>query len=174
MANRKIRFLIVHHSVSAWGDGATIMAWHTDPRPKGNGWKSPGYHDVICNGYPTYNSWNKRKPIIAADGRVDRIWPEDKSSNGCLHANADTLHVCLIGDFDKDIPTERQMQKLVDLLVYWCLKYGLDPRTAILGHGEMQRKLRREKYYKTCPGKTVSMNAVRQAVAEQLAREDKK
>ena len=172
---RKIRHLIVHHSVSNWGDGSVIMGWHTAPKPKGNGWKAPGYHVVICNGFPNYSAWSKRKPIAAADGRVDRIWPEDRTSNGCKYANADSLHVCLIGDFDKDTPTERQMEKLADLLAFWCRKYGLDPRTAIFGHGEMQRRIGKEGYSKTCPGKNVSMNAVRATVAEKLApREVKK
>jgi len=168
MANRKINHLIVHHSVSAWGDGAVITEWHTAPKPRGNGWSAPGYHVVICNGYPNYNSWSARKPIPDADGRVDRIWSEDKISNGCLYANADSLHVCLVGDFDKDRPTENQMKKLVDLLAFWCNKYGLDPRTTIFGHGEMQRKIGKEGYSKTCPGKNVDMNAVRTAVANQL------
>jgi len=174
MANRKIRNLIVHHSVSNWGDGAVITEWHTNPKPKGNGWTAPGYHVVICNGYPNYSAWGKRKPVAGAVGRVDRIWPEDKPSNGCKYANADALHVCLIGDFDKNAPTERQMEKLTDLLAFWCRKYGIDPRTEIFGHGEMQRKIGKEGYSKTCPGKNVSMGAVREAVADKLSRAEVK
>ena len=168
MSGRKIRHLIVHHSVSHWGDGDTIMSWHTDPKPRGNGWKAPGYHVVICNGFPNYSSWSKRRQIPTADGRVDRIWSEDRTANGCKYANSDSLHVCLVGDFDKDAPTEKQIGKLADLLAFWCKKYGLDPRTAILGHGEMQRRIGKEGYSKTCPGRNVSMSAVREAVAEKL------
>ena len=51
MAKRKIRNLIVHHSVSSWGDGAVITEWHTAAKPRGNGWGAPGYHVVVCNGY---------------------------------------------------------------------------------------------------------------------------
>ncbi len=168
MAKRIINHIIVHHSVSAWGDGSVISEWHTAPKPRGNGWSASGYHVVICNGFPNYNSWSKRKAIAVADGRVDRIWPEDKPSNGCKYANADAIHVCLIGDFDKDEPSERQMEKLTDLLAFWCRKYGLDPRRAIFGHGEMQRKLGKEGYSKTCPGRNVDMNSVRKAVADRL------
>lgn len=60
------------------------------------------------------------------------------------------------------------MEKLTNILAFWCGKYGLDPRLAIFGHGEMQRKIGKEGYSKTCPGKNVSMNAVREAVAKQL------
>lgn len=158
----------MHHSVSSWGDGGVIMSWHTAPRPRGNGWKAPGYHVVIGNGYPNYSSWSRRKPIASADGRVDRIWPESKISNGCRYANANGLHVCLIGDLDKKPPTENQIHKLVDLLVFWCKKYGLDPMKDIYGHGEMQRKIGREGYSKTCPGKLVDMNRIRRMVAARL------
>ena len=168
MSKRTIRNLIVHHSVSHWGDGETIMGWHTSPKPRGNGWKAPGYHVVICNGYPNYAAWSKREPAAAANGRVDRIWPEDKISNGCRFANADSLHVCLIGDLDKCAPTERQTAKLVDLLAFWCKKHGLDPGAAIFGHGEMQRRVGRESYFKSCPGANVEMDAVRAAVAKTL------
>jgi len=160
--------------VSAWGDGDTIVSWHTAPKPRGNGWKAPGYHVVITNGFPNYNSWSRRKPLATADGRVDRIWPESKIGNGCRYANAHGLHVCLIGDFDKDTPTGRQVEKLTDLLAFWCKKYGLDPHTAIYGHGEMQRKIGKEGYSKTCPGRNVSMNAVRDTVAEKLAPQEVK
>jgi hypothetical protein len=169
LSKRTIRNLIVHHSVSSWGDGDTIMGWHTAPKPRGNGWRAPGYHVVICNGFPNYSAWSRRAPVVSADGRVDRIWPEEKIANGCRHANADSLHVCLIGDFDKAAPTERQMEKLTDLLAFWCKKYGLDPGAAIFGHGEMQRRIGIESYSKSCPGKNVSMNAVRAAVALKLS-----
>jgi len=168
MSDRKIKHLIVHHSVSSWGDGEVIKSWHTSPRPRGNGWKAPGYHVVIGNGYPNYNSWSRRKPIASADGRVDRIWSESKISNGCRYANAHGLHVCLIGDLDKNPPTEKQLQKLVDLLVFWCKKYGLNPLRDIYGHGEMQRKIGREGYAKTCPGKMVDMECVRARVAVRM------
>lgn len=170
MKNRKIKYLIVHHSVSSWGDGEVVKSWHTSPRPRGNGWKAPGYHAVICNGFPSYSSWSSRKPLTTADGRVDRIWPESKISNGCRYANANALHVCLIGDLDKNPPTEKQLRKLVDLLVFWCKKYGLDPLKDIYGHGEMQRKISREGYSKTCPGKMTDMECIRTRVTEILSR----
>ena len=168
MSVRNIKYLIVHHSISAWGDGETVKSWHISPKPHGNGWSAPGYHAVICNGYPNYSSWSRRKPIASADGRIDRILSENKTSNGCKYANANALHVCLIGDLDKSPPTERQLQKLIDLLTFWCRKYGLDPHAAIFGHGEMQCRIGREKHIKTCPGKLVDMNDVRTRVAELL------
>lgn len=166
---RDIKYLIVHHSVSAWGDGQEIRGWHMNTKPWGNGWKAPGYHVVICNGFPTYNAYSTGKIIKSADGRVDRIWPEGKTSNGCKYANANALHVCMIGNFDVDHPTAKQLEKLIDLLAFWCDRYSLNPLKAIFGHGEMQRFIGKEGYSKTCPGKKVSMKSVRTAVKKQLS-----
>ena len=168
---RKIRHIIVHHSLSPWGDGEVIKSWHCSPKPQGNGWDNPGYHVVICNAYPNYSSWSSRRrlpPPTTADGRVDRILPEDRISNGCKYANADALQVCLIGDLDKQPPTGKQREALINLLALWCKGYGLDPYKAVFGHGEMQQKIGREKYIKTCPGKTVDMENIRGCVAATL------
>jgi hypothetical protein len=100
--------------------------------------------------------------------KVDRILRETIPSNGCKYANDDSLQVCLIGDFDKQEPLAMQFEKLIDLLVHWCKKYKLVPND-IYGHGEMQRKIGKEKYSKTCPGKLMNMDAVRMAVALRLA-----
>jgi N-acetylmuramoyl-L-alanine amidase len=167
---RKVNHIIVHHSVSNWGDGEVVKGWHMNPKPQGNGWGAPGYHVVVCNGFPNYNSWHEQAKVQNADGRVDRIWSEEKLVNGCKYANEDSLQVCLIGNFDVDKPTEMQMQKLIDLLKYWCEKYKLKPATDIFGHGEMQIKIGKEGYHKTCPGKNVSMDNIRSQVAMQLVR----
>ena len=161
---RNITAIIVHHSVSAWGDGDTIKHWHTDPKPRGNGWKVPGYHVVITNGWNTYPVWQSRNrgPV-----RVDRILNEQLVANGCKYANANSLHVCLIGDFDKSTILPAQRDKLIDLLTHWCRTHGLAPAN-IYGHGEMQKKIGKEGYSKTCPGKTISMSAIRMEVARRL------
>jgi hypothetical protein len=170
---RRITAIVVHHSISHWGDGETIRQWHMNPKrpPKGvaagNGWKAPGYHAVVTSGYNDYPSWCARDKKPRGPVRVDRIWPEEKIANGCKNANAHSLHVCLIGNFDSDTPLAQQMEKLIDLLAHWVRVYKLAPMH-IIGHGEMQRKLG-EKYYKTCPGKNVDMDAVRMAVARRFA-----
>ncbi len=170
---RKISNIIIHHSVSNWGDGDVIVQWHTAPKPAGNGWKAPGYHFVICNGFLSYNSYATRKPVFSADGRIDSIWPKEKVSNGCKYANANSIHVCLIGDFDKHFPTQNQVDNLTTLLKLLCKTYQLDPKTAISGHGEMQRKLAKESYSKSCPGKNFNMDSLRSAVADSSVQNSK-
>ena len=90
---RKIQHIIVHHSDSKWGDGEVICRWHMNPKPKGNGWSKPGYHVVILNGFPNYNSLSQNKPIASAKARVDRILSEALPSNGVKFGNSDALNV---------------------------------------------------------------------------------
>lgn len=167
---RKKRVIIVHHSVSRWGDGDVVIKWHTDSKPRGNGWSKPGYHAVICNGYADDPAWKKREKDKEMDGRVDWIWTESQAVNGCRYASPRALQVCLIGDLDKHEPTEKQMESLVELLAKWCWKYNIDPETGIFGHGEMQRAIGIEGYSKTCPGKKVLMDDLRKRVAEKLTQ----
>lgn len=158
---REIKGIGVHHSYSSFGTGEMIEFWHTTDKPVGNGWKSPGYHVVICNGYPNGQSRSDHDYDKKYDGKVDRIHSETKVSNGIKGANSQLLNVCMIGNFDEESPTVKQLKKLVDLLAFWCKKYKLDPHTKIFGHGEMQRKLGKETYVKTCPGTHVDMDRVR-------------
>ena len=165
--SRDIHNLIVHHSDSKWGDGKVIEQWHMAPKPKGNGWDRPGYCVVIQNGFPTYNSLSENESVEGSDGLVERIYTEDKKTYGCKYANEDSLHVCLIGNFDVQEPTQLQIDALIRLLVFWCKKYKLKS-SDVYGHGEMQRKIGKEGYSKTCPGKNVDMDQVREAVKAQV------
>ena len=160
----RIKYLIVHHSLSAWGDRDAIMRWHTAPPPAGNGWSSPGYHAIIENGYPTWEAHRHGRYNSADDGRVVFLWPQDRWVTGVRFGNKNALQVCLIRNCDKTKPSEKQWAALIDLLARWCIKPHLDPRRDIYGHGEMQRRIARENYSKTCPGRNVDMNAVRAAV----------
>ncbi|OQA87018.1 MAG: N-acetylmuramoyl-L-alanine amidase [bacterium ADurb.Bin236] len=154
---RKINAIIIHHSASHWGDGPEIVRWHTAPRPKGNGWKVPGYHVVIGNQYPNYSSYSARKPVAGADGKVYRLVSEETVANGCYGANAHSLHVCLIGNIDLTEPTAQQYLKLWDLVKHWVTKYSLDYTANVHGHGEMVRRLmnagKPNAGPKSCPGK---------------------
>ena len=156
MSKRKIDAIVIHHSASHWGDGAEIVRWHTSPKPKGNGWKYPGYHVVIGNWYPNYISYAHGKPVPHADGKVYRILSEDEVANGCYGANAHSLHVCLIGNFDVELPTNAQYLKLWDIVKFWCEKYSLD-LSDVWGHREMVQRLmnagKPNAGPKSCPGK---------------------
>ena len=156
---RPIENIIIHHSLSFWGNAEVIRHWHCDPKPIGNGWKNPGYHIVICNLFPAYFNWHNGNGRFKNDGKIERMLPDSKISNGCHGANSRSLNVCLIGNFDILTPTIEQAGGLYHILQSWLDKYSLT-KEDIYGHGEMQKKLGGY-YVKSCPGKLFDMDFIR-------------
>lgn len=151
-----IKYLIIHCSDSPWGDAAEIRRWHTDPKPKGNGWNDIGYHYVICNQFPTYNSKSQNKPVEKSDGAVQKGRDETTAGSHCLGYNAKSLGICLVGK-GKETFTERQMQAVVKLVKDLMAKYKI-PAENVLGHYETP-----ESHGKTCPN--MSMPEFRKRLA---------
>lgn len=92
MADRIIKEVIVHCSATPPDmdvDATTIRQWHTDPPPKGNGWRDIGYHYVI-----------KR------DGTVEHGRPLDIQGAHCRGHNSHSVGICLVGGIDKDGSSE--------------------------------------------------------------------
>ena len=112
--------IVIHHSASHDVDAKEIHQWHLD-----RGWLGIGYHFVIRE-----------------NGDIER--GRDEGTVGA-HAggsgNFDSIGVCLTGNFEKNEPTEEQIESLVWLTNY-LNKYGeLD----IQGHSDVMNT--------ACPGK---------------------
>jgi N-acetyl-anhydromuramyl-L-alanine amidase AmpD len=73
---------------------------------------------------------------ITADGAVWRARPESKAGAHCKVAGRNISHlgVCLAGKLEEQTPSGAQMEALRDVCSRWCVRYGLDPQTAIEGH----------------------------------------
>ena len=104
MAKGKELKYVVIHCADTPNDkdftGEDIRRWHTDPKPKGNGWKQVGYSKVIRR-----------------DGTVDTLVENDNNgivdgneiTNGAWGVNAISYHVCLIGGKNKDGEPDLEM-----------------------------------------------------------------
>lgn len=149
-----VKHLIVHCSDSQWGDANEIRRWHTDPKPKGNGWNDIGYHYVICNQYPTYLSQKQGKPVAKSDGAVQKGRENNVAGAHAVGFNSNSLGICLIGV--KDF-SERQMQALVKLCKELMAQYKI-PVQNVLGHCETPKA-----GGKTCPN--LDMKALRARLA---------
>ena len=154
---RKIKRIYVHHSISNWGDGKAIRKWH-----KEKGYSHIGYQCVILNGYRTYNSDYKE----GEDGTIERTLPEGTLPISVKWGNSYSLAVCLIGNFDKYVPSQKQWDSLCRLLKFWLKKYGLCV-SAIEGHREAMVRIGREKYVKSCPGKKFLMGKLRKELVKE-------
>lgn len=89
---RPIRKIIVHCSDSEWATAQVIDQWH-----KERGWSGIGYHFVICNGYPTYESWKNKQIDPKYLGKIEIGRPIEKIGSHAKGDNHDSIGICLIG-----------------------------------------------------------------------------
>ncbi|NIQ00974.1 MAG: N-acetylmuramoyl-L-alanine amidase [Nitrospinaceae bacterium] len=131
--------VVVHCSVSDFGDAKTIDAWHRE-----NGWDAIGYHFVILNGYRVA----ARPYVLEHDGLVEN--GRDVKFQGA-HAegnNADSIGICLIGNH---LFSGRQLlDSLPRLLIQLIGRYNLKAQDIIFGHYELDPN-------KTCPNIPMAM-----------------
>lgn len=145
----KPTYLIIHHSYSLWGDARVIDSWHKERGFKRKDKKTGktyhiGYHKVILNGYPTYSSWAKKQYDPKLDGKIQQGRPDYLPGAHCIGKNANSLGLCLIGNFDSNQPTDRQRLVLVDALARLCIRHEIEVKH-IFFHNSFSQK--------TCPGK---------------------
>jgi N-acetyl-anhydromuramyl-L-alanine amidase AmpD len=139
VAERKWRFIIVHHSATASGNAAKFDAAHRD-----RGWDGLGYHFVIGNG------------SLSGDGQVEigPRWREQRHGAHCKvrgHAEYNQLGIgiCLVGHFNNSRPSEAQMRSLARLTRGLMQRYRI-PKSRVLGHGMLAPT--------DCPGKRFDFN----------------
>ena len=101
MNGYKTERIIVHCSNSTWGNAESIKKWHTDPKPKGNGWRDIGYNGVITNGHCKHNTeYNPKEDGMFQKGRsldFDTYVDSDEKAAHCLGYNHNSIGICLIG-----------------------------------------------------------------------------
>ena len=158
VSERPWRYIVVHHSATHRGSAASFDDWHRNH----NGWDELGYHFVIGNG------------SLTPDGFVETgsRWPKQKHGAHCKVGDDETYNnwgigICLVGNFEREQPTEAQMGALARLVDYLRVKYRI-PDRCIIGHGQVDDTL--------CPGGNFSFGNLfsrlrqRQAAREALAQ----
>lgn len=133
---------IIHHSLTddnkVLSDFKAIKNYHINVK----GWNDIGYHDIF--------EYEKGK-LVHRDGR--KTWVNGAHTLG---QNTKSLGVCLVGNYDKDTPTQEQYNFIAETL---CKKYhktcGYMP---FYGH--------REYSIKTCPGRNFSIKAIEEKYRE--------
>ena len=132
----KLTFLVIHCTATPECREVSkddIMSWHTDPKPKGRGWKKAGYTD-----------------IIHLDGSITNITPYDQDddvdgfeiTNGVRGINSISRHVVYVGGCDekmqpKDTRTHEQMVALTTYIKYQVLRH---PEIKVAGHNQFSSK----------------------------------
>ncbi len=132
--SKKWKYIVIHHSATDEGNSLYFDKYH-----QGKGWEGIGYHFVIDNG-------TKEKQ----DGQIEVsprwIKQEDGSHCRASNMNEKAIGICLVGNFNKERVSDRQIDSLIYLVNLLRRNYRIPVRN-ILGHGQV-RGAKTE-----CPGK---------------------
>ncbi len=116
--------VVIHHSATEKGNAAIFDKMHREQ----NHWAGIGYDFVIGNGADSGDGqvevtfrWRKQIPGAHCGGTANN-W-----------ANRDGVGICLVGDFNRTVPTARQMQSLLKLIRFLQKRYGIS-KSRIYGH----------------------------------------
>lgn len=121
--------ILVHHSASKDGvisDFEAIRQQHVVV----NGWAEIGYHAVVER---IGNS------VVSRAGR-----PTTMQGAHCPGQNQKALGICVVGNFELEIPDAKHLSALVDQVSTWCAIYRI-PVSEIKGHRDYRATL--------CPGR---------------------
>jgi len=139
VARHRWRFIVVHNSGTRQGNARIFDYYHRYVRKMPNGL---AYHFVIGNGTSSGNGQ------IEIGGR----WIK-QLQGGHVHSdylNNISLGICLVGDFNRDLPTDAQKAALEELIRYLRKRVGtIDRKQAIV---KAHREINPPQWPTDCPG----------------------
>lgn len=145
--------IVIHHSATARGNARAFDRSHRD-----KGWDELGYHFVIGNGSDTPDG------LIEVGSR----WHKQKHGAHCKtpgnYYNEHGIGICLVGDFTKTRPTNKQLASLYELVRFLSVQLNIPPER-ITTHGLVKSGTQ-------CPGKYFALAPLRNFIATptQVAR----
>ncbi|MFH1066941.1 MAG: LysM peptidoglycan-binding domain-containing protein [bacterium] len=141
---RRWKYIVVHHSGTSSGSAKIFDYYHSHVRGMENGL---AYHFVIGNG------------TDSGDGEIEvgSRWTRQLQGG---HLSIDALNevsigICLVGDFEKNRPTRRQIAALVELINYLSTRNPSGP-PQFTTHREIQPG------HTQCPGRFFPVKAMHQ------------
>jgi hypothetical protein len=139
VAKRRWRYIVIHNSGTRQGNAKAFDYYHLRIRKMKNGL---AYHFVVGNG------------SSSGDGQIEigNRWTR-QINGGHVHSdylNNIALGICLVGDFNRDVPTQRQLNATAELVRYLRNRVGkIDRQEAIL---KAHREINPPRWATDCPG----------------------
>jgi hypothetical protein len=139
VARHRWRFIVVHNSGTRQGNARIFDYYHRYVRKMPNGL---AYQFVIGNGTSSGNGQ------IEVGSRWTR-----QIQGGHVHSdylNNIALGICLVGDFNRDLPTSEQLEALDELIRYLRIRVGkIDGKPAIV---KAHKEINPPQWPTDCPG----------------------
>lgn len=145
--NTQWKYIIVHHTATDIGKAILIDRSHADR----GFWYGLGYHFLIDNG-----------TLGKGDGQIEASPRWVKQLNGA-HCKAGGMNekgigIALVGNFNEELPTPKQLQAL-EFLLRKLMTYYRIPACNVMGHRDVEGAAT------DCPGRRFPWPTVRQALA---------
>lgn len=147
---RNWQWIVIHHSAT---DTGSARAFDSQHRQKG--WDELGYHFVVGNGS------GSRDGLVEVGSR----WPVQKWG---AHAktpdnrfNEQGIGICLVGNFDLQRPTARQVESVSRLVAFLMDRYNIPPQR-VIGHRDTGKAT-------DCPGANLNVAEIRRRAGQVLA-----
>jgi len=141
------RYVVIHHTATDIGNAVLI---HTNHRNRGF-WNGLGYHFLIDNG-----------TLGKGDGQIEVSprWIKQQDGAHCQAGgmNSMSIGVALVGNFNAEQPTPRQLHSLA-VLIKSLSDYYRIPASRVLGHGDVPGA------NTDCPGKRFPWASLRRYLA---------
>ena len=139
VARGRWRYLVVHNSGTRQGNARAFDYYHKHVRKMQNGL---AYHFVIGNG------------TSSGDGEIEigNRWVR-QINGGHVHSdylNNIALGICLVGDFNRQVPTRSELESLEELIRYLRNRVGkIDGKLSIV---KAHREINPPRWPTDCPG----------------------
>ncbi len=141
-----ITHLILHTTAGSWGSVESIRRQHTTERNPP--WADIGYHYLVGNPFPTFETWKHKRPSIENDGKLfpgrDLDHDGDVDEEIGAHAigwNGRSIGIAYVGEGGHI--TGAQLHEMLSLCRDLCHRYRI-PFKNVIGHYETGAN-------KTCP-----------------------
>jgi len=146
--NKNWKYIVIHHTATDIGNAILIHRSHHDR----GFWYGLGYHFLIDNG-----------TLGKGDGQIEQSprWIKQMNGAHCKAGgmNSKAIGVALVGNFNEDLPTPKQMESLEYLLKLLCQYYRI-PTSNIIGHQDVDGACT------DCPGKRFPWLGLRQYLSK--------
>ncbi|MCK8601945.1 N-acetylmuramoyl-L-alanine amidase [Desulfoferrobacter suflitae] len=140
------KYIIIHHTATDIGNAMLIHKSHHDR----GFWYGLGYHFLIDNG-----------TLGKGDGQIEQSprWIKQMKGAHCKAGgmNSKGIGIALVGNFNEEFPTRKQMDSLAYLVKLLCDHYRI-PASRIMGHRDVNGACT------DCPGKRFPWSGLRQCL----------
>jgi hypothetical protein len=138
----RFRYVVIHHTASQVDNYQSIREFHG----RKHGWWDAGYHLILSNG-----STDIPEGYLEATSRY-RNMVYSLSTKSRKH-NLFGVHICVVGDYDKQEPSPMVRTSLASAITYLQDRYHI-PESNILFHRDCNST--------ACPGRNITHERVRQ------------